>query len=76
MNTSDRKALRTIVFSTYGKNEMSKGLADRLEKRIPAFDEDPAYRSREDMIREICWMWFSGGSTAASVAREIEEAFS
>lgn len=65
-----------ILFETYGNNGMSRALAVALAEKIldwePRYEED----TRERMIMLECWNWFSGGDTAALVARKIEEALS
>ena len=59
-----------ILHSTYGKGGMVADFADHLAQKIDAYDGT----DRERMILDMCWNWFSGGTTAASVARKIEEA--
>ncbi len=72
--------IRPIIEDTYGKDALSDTLIKSLVHKIETFeaeDHDSYYgRSRENIVRETCWLFFSGGSTAASVARHIEEALS
>lgn len=67
-------AIGPTITKTYGDNGMSRALVAHLAEKIASFvprDEDD---HRRDMIRETCWNWFSGGSTAAYVADKIEAA--
>lgn len=67
-----RDVIAPILHDTYGEHAMVRALADSLAKRLDAGDWDS--RGREHMVVQTCWMWFSGGSTAESVGRRIEEA--
>lgn len=60
-----------ILERTYGKSTWTDGLAEALVKRIDADEWDT--RGREYSIMLVCWDWMTGGTTAASVAAEIEE---
>jgi len=64
--------VRPILYATYGKASMVDALLAELVRRIDADDWDR--RGREHGIMLECWNWFSGGSTAASVAAKIEAA--
>lgn len=59
-----------IITETYGDGAYARDLAYHLDALIEAGEFD--YRGREHGIMQTCWMWFSGGDTAASVARKIE----
>lgn len=72
MTTNADAAITAIIEDTYGKAAMPKALAADLIKKLPTWDESD--RDREYEIMLTCWNWFSGGSTAESVARRIEEA--
>lgn len=64
-----------IIESTYGRGSMPKALAEHLAEKIDAHSPSERYHySRETMIRDTCWNWFSGGSTAEHVAERIEAA--
>lgn len=69
-----------ILTDTYGEGGMVRALAEHLSVKIDRWDSpnpvQPTYgaRDREDMVRQTCWDWFSGGTTAEGVARRIEEA--
>lgn len=60
----------------YGDSKMVEGLADHLDEKIERFEvRDPAYygdNQLNDMIRETCWNWFSGGGTAQIAADRVE----
>ena len=60
-----------IITSTYGDNDMSRALIAHLVGKIPTLGQ-----SRQHDVMLTCWDWFSGGTTAESVARKIEEALS
>lgn len=68
--------VQPIVSRIYGRlhEQRSQELAVRLAERIDAWEPRDPEDTREDMVREMCWSWFSGGSTAAIVARDIEGA--
>lgn len=71
--------IRPILGETYGDGSMVDALAIDLSERIERWNDHPSQpsyedRTREDMIFQTCWNWFSGGSTAESVAKQIEEA--
>jgi len=59
--------ITTILQDTYGKSAMTNALAVVLANDIPTYGED-----RERQVRDACWTFFSGGSTAEYVAHEIE----
>lgn len=61
-----------ILTATYGKGATADALAGYLAEKIDRCDWDS--RGREHMILATCWGWFSGGTTAASVAAKIEAA--
>lgn len=63
-----------IITKTYGKGSMANALAAHLAEKIDRNDFDS--RGREHGVMLTCWAWFSGGSTAESAARRIEEALS
>jgi hypothetical protein len=75
--TSTLSVIQPILYATYGKGGMVKALAEHLAEKIDNYaptltdleDED-----RERMVMLVCWNWFSGGTTAASVAKKIEAA--
>lgn len=60
--------VRPIVLETYGRSGMATALVGHLAERIAAYEGD----DRERMVRDVCWNWFSGGTTAEGVARRIE----
>lgn len=68
------KLILPIIEKTYGRGSMPRALAAHLAEKVEAWDGSDEHRSREDMIRLTCWDWFSGGTTAASAARKVEEA--
>lgn len=75
MTTQER--IRPIIEKTYGDNELSRSLVHDLALKLDQYsDLDREGEDRESMITRICWMWFSGGDTAASVARRIESELS
>lgn len=64
-----------ILRRTYGTSEMVDRLATHLAEKIADYDpEDTHWKTRESVVRETCWLWFSGGGTAQRVAEQIEEA--
>jgi hypothetical protein len=65
-------SIQEILAGIYGDSDMSRGLAERLEQKITNWQPYYPDETREDMIREVCWMWFSGGGTAAIAAKRIE----
>ena len=73
-----RDVITPILYRTYGKGKMVDSLADHLAAEIDAWAPDPRLRGtnldRETMIMRVCWDWMTGGSTAESVAREIDRA--
>jgi hypothetical protein len=64
--------IQPILFKTYGEGDWTKALSVELANRIDNKKED--YRGRQHMIMMCCWDWMTGGTTAESVAEEIEEA--
>lgn len=76
--TDTQKTIAPIVYETYGNSQMAKALIVDLAKKIdgyqPQADDGDYGRSREYVIHMTCWNFFSGGTTAESVARKIEEA--
>lgn len=70
MTTEER--IRPIIEKIYGANAMSEGLVRDLAHRIENHGWDD-YRGREHMIMSVCWNWFSGGTTAETTARRIEQ---
>jgi hypothetical protein len=72
--TSTLDAVSPIIARIYGTDETAAALALQLVERIDAWEPRFPNETRENMIRETCWMWFSGGSTAAIAARDIEAA--
>lgn len=68
------EGISEILKDTYGKNPMTRELTVVLTQKIADWDseDDGYYLNREDMIRQTVWDWFSGGETAAHVARQIE----
>lgn len=66
-----------IVTRFYGNASMPRALAAHLAEKIDAYTPKPDAledEDRERMVMLTCWNWFSGGTTAQSVARRIEEA--
>lgn len=61
-----------IINATYGTSPMTRDLIFYLVNLVYRDEWDS--RGREYGIMRICWDWFSGGTTAASTARKIEEA--
>lgn len=59
-----------IVQSAYGRGEMSRALLTHLATKIPSYAEG----DRQRRVMLVCWDFFSGGSTAESVAAKIEGA--
>lgn len=57
-------AIRPTVTSVYGESPAALALADDLAGRI-------ADNADEDTIMRTCWMWFPGGTTAQTAARQI-----
>lgn len=66
--------VRTFITDTYGDNGMSRALVVALGERIDKFDDEGGRYHREDMIRNVCWDWMTGGTTAQYVAEKIESA--
>jgi hypothetical protein len=64
--------IRPIVTSTYGKGGMVDALVTHLASVIDGRKWDS--RGREFRVMVTCWDWFSGGTTADSVAQKIEAA--
>lgn len=73
--------IKPILIKTYGFGSMTLALADHLAKSItnksitnytPRWEGQGS--NREGMIRETCWNWMTGGTTAEHVARDIEAA--
>jgi hypothetical protein len=67
-----QRVITPILKLTYGKGSMVDAAAADLAQRIAAENYDD--RGREHMVMLRCWDWFTGGSTAESVARKIEAA--
>jgi hypothetical protein len=69
--------IRPIIEGVYG-NGMGADLVLYLAPQIDKWPNTdlPHYGSetREDYIRHTCWMWCSGGGTAAGTAAKIEAA--
>lgn len=74
MAASTAKIIRPILIATYGKGDMVQSLADHLVAKIDGYEPVDDRDSRERMVTLECWNWMPGGTTAASVARRIEEA--
>lgn len=70
MMADTRDRITPILHETYGKGGMVDALADHLGAKIDSGDFDS--RGREYAVMVMVWDWFSGGGTAASVARKIE----
>lgn len=71
-----RQQISPILFETYGRNQICKSLALHLAEQIEGFPGNQPLgfeRDRIQMIRTTCWHWFSGGTTAAAVAIEIDK---
>lgn len=68
-----KERIAPILAKTYGDSPMCDGLADHLAEHLLAFAPG---EKRRRMVMNICWDWFSGGTTAEFVAGEIEEALS
>lgn len=69
------KIIQPIVFETYGESAMSRAFITDLASKIETFSPyQSRYSSREGMIFQICWNWFSGGTTAENIAKRIETA--
>jgi len=67
--------IKPILASTYGHSAMTSALTWHLARKIDDWPQpDDLDENREHMIRLTCWTWFSGGTTAASVAARIESA--
>lgn len=68
--------IRPLIYKTYGEGVMAEGLAKTIadDVRERSHDNDYANRGREYWIMMRCWDWFTGGTTAASVAEDIEKA--
>lgn len=66
--------IQPIVEHAYGKGSMSQALAEHLAKSINNYRPHFPGQTREDMIRETCWSWMTGGGTATIVAQRIEAA--
>lgn len=72
MNANEiRDRILPVVIEIYGDSSMTLALVEDLSAKITKWTDD-RYRTREDMIFQTCWNWFSGGSTAEYAAREIE----
>ena len=77
MTTADK--IRPIVQDIYGRHYNDKLLEHvilRVADRIDAYpsEEDARYSySRQDVVREVIWLNFSGGSTAEWAAERIEK---
>lgn len=69
-----RETIRPFIEETYGDSPMSRGLTRHLAERIQEHPNGQHGLGREEMIRMICWDWMTGGSTAESVAADIEDA--
>lgn len=67
-----RSAITPIVTETYGTSVMSLAMVDDLVQKIQDFTPRYEEETREREIMLTVWNWFSGGDTAASVARKIE----
>lgn len=63
-----------IILRTYGGGSIHLALAEHLANKIDAYLPNQHPGTREGMIRGMCWYWFSGCTTAESVAKEIEAA--
>jgi hypothetical protein len=71
MSTLD--IIEPIIVKTYGKGAVSVALAEHLANKIDTFQSRQfGPETREDMIRETCWNWMTGGSTAERAAGKIE----
>lgn len=68
MNT--REIIQPILYNTYGHSPMCDALGEHLAVCIDRFKGI----EREGMILLTCWDFFSGGDTAAGVAKRIEQA--
>lgn len=72
MERNTLQIIRPIILEVYGDRKFPRALAahlaERLEGGLRYSDE------REATIRNICWDWMTGGSTAAYVAGRIEAA--
>lgn len=69
--------IHPVLAEIYGDGSMVEALAGHLAMRIANWPNDDANisgRSREDMIMQTCWNWFSGGDTAEIAAQRIEQA--
>jgi hypothetical protein len=64
------EAIEAIIYKTYGRGAYSESLVKHLAEKIA--DDAWGSRGREHTIMLICWDWMTGGSTAESVARQIE----
>lgn len=65
--------IRPILWEVYGRSEYTEALVDSLGEKIDSDDLD-LRRGREHAIMVVCWDFFSGGGTASTAARRIEEA--
>ena len=66
------ETIHPILIETYGDSPMVYSLAQHLAHKIDVDEWDT--RGRRFGIMTVCWMWFSGGGTANSVADRIERA--
>jgi hypothetical protein len=71
--TAVHDALWPDIATTYGDNGVSRALAAYLAEKITNGEFEKDSRGREYRIMVTCWNWFSGGTTAESVAKKIEQ---
>lgn len=76
--TNTESIIRPILVDTYDSCKMTDALIEHLAECIDSHtDGDPDIYGddqREAMITRVCWDWYSGGTTAACVAKQIEAA--
>lgn len=72
---STLETIKPIIYGAYGQSPMAEALAENLAHKIDS-GQTGRDGTREDLIWRVCWDWMSGGDTAQSVAKRIEEALS
>lgn len=73
--TPTEDVIRPIILQTYGDNGVTRAMVVHLAERIDNYDGHYDERGgREHMVMRVCWDWMTGGTTAESVARKIEDA--
>jgi len=72
-----RQHILDVLEDTYGKGVFVDALTDELVRQIPQWklehDANPGLQSEvERLIMMRCWDFFTGGTTAESVAHRIK----